>query len=386
MTHPHPGHGANQFEIDLSESRAKVVGEAPLPPREAGFTAVAADYVTRRKASQPGEHYEEYLRDPNDGYLHDAAEFVYDKHFDDGTYTDNKGIVGDLMEEFHQKYNREFDGEFDDDEKTVSDGRYSEFYEDTKWKRRAKKLGAKAATVTGSVATGVTLYAVSPGFFGGAAAVAGTTAAAYGSKVYIPSPKEHRVIIEETFKDDKVSQIQTSVARQLERLGFGDNEAQRGAVSSAAALQASRVKISVKDKLSSDRKTYLEEKRKILRGLRNTVADPLFDDSDLEWLRVDTAAKLTWLELQKATNEAMKKKRTRRGLGRVGVWGAGMIAGAVIAANIHAGNVQEEERLQQIDPIHHGDTSNEVNGDYVDNFLPGPGGSSVTITTPPTSH
>lgn len=369
MTHA----GPNDFEINLKESRTKLVDEAPLPPRRTVFGG-----------SKPGEHYEQYLRDPNQGYLHDAAEFVYDKHFEDGTYTDNAGIVGDLMEEFHQKFSKEFDGEFDSDDKHLTDGRYSEFYEETKWKRRAKKVGAKATTAAASVGTGAGLYALSPGAIGVAAAVVGTTAVAYGSKIYIPSPKEHRVIIEETFKDDKISQMQTSIAKQLEKLGFGDNDARRGSVSNAANLQANRIKISMKDKLSSSRKAYLEEKRRILRGVYTTVADPLFDDNDLEWLRVDTAAKLTWLELQKTTSEAMKKKRTKRGLGRVGAWGAGLIAGAIIAGSIHADNVQEEERLQLIDPIHHGDTSNEVNGDKVDGFLPDSNSPSITITTPTT--
>ncbi len=383
MTHPHPGHGANPFETGLRQRRSRLVDEAPLPPRRPGFTASLADNATRT-ASKPGEHYEQYLRDPNDGYLRYAAEFVYDKRGEDGTHTDNAGIVGDLMEEFHQKYNREFDGEFDDEDKSLTDGRYSEYYEDTKWKRRAKKLGAKAATGAASVTTGAALYAVGPGALVATAAVAGTTAAAYGSKVYIPSPKEHREIIEQVFKGDKISEMQTSIARQLERLGFGDSDAQLTDVRRGTNLQASKIKISAKDKLSRPRKAYLEEKRKILRDLHTTVADPLFDQNELEWLRVETAAKLTWLDLQRATNEAMKKRQKIRARGRAVAWVAGVTIGATAAFVVHANNEQEQTRLEQIDPIHHGDTSNEVNGDNVDSFLPGPNGPSITITAPPT--
>lgn len=380
MTHPQPGHGPNQRETYLNESRAKLVDQAPLPPRKPGFAASLADRVTHA-ASEPGGHYEGYLRDPNEGYLHDAAEFVYDKRAEGGPNTDNAGIVGDLMEEFHQKYNEEFDGEFDNVDKTLTNGRYNEYYKETRWWRRAKKVGAKTMTVATSVGTGMGLYAISPGAVVGVAAVVGTAAAAYGSKVYIPSPKKHRVIIDHVVKGDK---MKTSIVEQLERLGFGANDAQKAVVSNGAALQASKIRGSVKGKLSSSRRAYLEEKSKIIEGLRDTIAGQRFDDNDLEWLRVDTAAKLTWLELQRATDEAMKKRRTKRGLGRAGAWGVGLIAGGIIAGNIHANSVQGEERLKQIDPIHHGDTSSEVNGDYVDNFLPGPNGPSVTITTPTT--
>lgn len=396
MTHS-AGHNENSHTNSLGSKRRAYVNQMAMPPRSTGFIVSGVERVIST-APEVGSNYDrsrtEYKTETTDYICEELTRDMYDGAGNvipnKDAFTDNERIIGLAIAELGVNLSDTYDGKLVTRRKKnllgkreeiteVRGGRFSESYKNKK--TRLKRVGSKALGVTaagsGAVAAGAAYSAWSPGVVGTGLAIAGGTAAYVGTTIYKPKPANHREHVD--FKDSvEVGDITESINEELTAMGLEqDKKADANTVHNSAQAHAEAIK-------------GRSQHKKALRRISQTISrhtQPGAPSLDLDRLRVAVAVEVADEIIRHAREKEMKKERRKRGVIRRAI--AGVALAAVTVGAIHvvqANNAQEEERLQQIDPIHHGDTSNEVDGDYVDNFLPGPGGPSVTITAPPAGH
>lgn len=254
---------------------------------------------------------------------------------DEDTRCDNNAILGKFITEYGRT-------------RTKREARHQH----KKATRSEAVLGEIAAGATGVAAgAGMDLFHVSP-VFAGAVLTTGGAYAAYVSKTERVSVKAlgkvgSTKLDEQTRAVGVTGEAQSYAAEQLEKLGFEDKT--EVTLDSVADMTTIRLA----DKSVSDvEKRVAQGIIKDIESVRTAIArgEKKPEDIDVNYLRVRSAYDLLEAKMQKNEDEVFQTERRKRGLGRAGIWLAGVAAGVFLMSQ-YGPKDNDSDKYRQPTPV-----------------------------------